>query len=186
MSDERDLYLYSVSTVLLIPPLFWSRSEQGGEQEQMEQPAARGDDRLAPLLNLVDRLRGEVTELHGRWEALGEELEAKRGTPRLAEATTELVQEEEAAPERMEVTELHGRWEALGEELEAKQGRLKLAEATMELMQRREEEAAPEEPAKPAGGGLRRGLREEHVSQADQASRRCQTSPSEARPGEGC
>jgi chromosome segregation ATPase len=146
MSDERDLSLYSVSTVLLTPPLFWPRSEQGGEQEQMEQPAAAEDERLAPLLNLVDRLRGEVTDLNGRWNALGEELEAKRGRLRLAEATMELMQrqEDEAAPERVEVTELQGRWEALGEELEAKRGRLRLAEATMELMQRREEEAAPE------------------------------------------
>jgi hypothetical protein len=57
--------------------------------------------RLAPLLSLVERLRGEVTELPGRWEALGEELEAKRGRLRLAEATLELMKrrEEEAAPE---------------------------------------------------------------------------------------
>jgi hypothetical protein len=59
-------------------------------------------DRLAPLLSLVDRLRAEVTELQGRWEALGEELEAKRGRLRLAETTMELMQrrqEEEAASE---------------------------------------------------------------------------------------
>jgi hypothetical protein len=47
---------------------------------------------MAPLAGLVERLRGEVTELQGRWEALGEELEAKRRRLRLAEATMELMQ----------------------------------------------------------------------------------------------
>jgi hypothetical protein len=42
---------------------------------------------LAPLVGLVDRLRAEVMEMEGRWEALGEELEAKRRKLRLAEAT---------------------------------------------------------------------------------------------------
>jgi hypothetical protein len=56
--------------------------------------AAQGDDEatLAPLVGLVERLRGEFTELQGRWEALGEELEAKRRRLRLAEATVELMQ----------------------------------------------------------------------------------------------
>jgi hypothetical protein len=47
----------------------------------------------------VGRLRAEVTELQGRWEALGEELEAKRQRLRLAEATMELMerQQEEKA-----------------------------------------------------------------------------------------
>jgi hypothetical protein len=57
---------------------------------------------LAPLVGLVERLRGEVTELQGRREALGEELEAKRRRLRLAEATVELLQrrgEEEAGQE---------------------------------------------------------------------------------------
>jgi hypothetical protein len=60
---------------------------------------AQGDEeRLAPL---VDRLIAEVTELQGRWEALGEELEAKRRRLGLAEATMELLQrrQEEAASE---------------------------------------------------------------------------------------
>jgi hypothetical protein len=45
------------------------------------------------------RLQEEVTELQGRWEALGEELEAERRKFRLAEATVELLerQDEEAA-----------------------------------------------------------------------------------------
>jgi hypothetical protein len=77
------------------------------------------------------------------------------------------------------VTQLQGLWEALGEELEAKRGRLRLAEAILELRQRREEEAAPEEQAEPEAGGLPRDPREEHASQADQASGKCQTSPSE-------
>jgi hypothetical protein len=47
---------------------------------------------VAPLVGLVERLRAEVTELQGRWEALGEELEAKRRRLRLAEATVELMQ----------------------------------------------------------------------------------------------
>jgi hypothetical protein len=62
--------------------------------------SAVGEERLAPLVELVERLRGEVTELHGRWEALGEELEAKRRRLRLAEATVNLMQrrgEEEGA-----------------------------------------------------------------------------------------
>jgi hypothetical protein len=51
------------------------------------------DERLAPLLGLADRLRGEVTELQGRWEALGEELEAKLQRLKLVEATLELVRQ---------------------------------------------------------------------------------------------
>jgi hypothetical protein len=60
--------------------------------------------RLAPLVGLVDRLRAEVTELQGRWEALGEELEAKRRRLGLAEAAVELLQrrQEEAASEEGE------------------------------------------------------------------------------------
>jgi hypothetical protein len=57
--------------------------------------ATAHSERLAPLVSLVNRLRGEVTELQGRWEALGEDLEAKRRRLRLAEATTELVQRRE-------------------------------------------------------------------------------------------
>jgi hypothetical protein len=49
------------------------------------------DDDHAPLLALVDRLRADVTELQDRWEALGEELEAKQRSLRLAEATVELM-----------------------------------------------------------------------------------------------
>jgi hypothetical protein len=59
------------------------------------------EERLAPLVGLVDRLREELTELQWRGEALGEELEAKRLRLRLAEATVELLQRprgEEAAP----------------------------------------------------------------------------------------
>jgi predicted nucleic acid-binding Zn-ribbon protein len=61
-----------------------------------------GEERLAPLMELVERLRGELTELHGRWEALGEELEAKRRRLRLAEATVDLMKrrgQEEAGAE---------------------------------------------------------------------------------------
>jgi hypothetical protein len=56
---------------------------------------------LAPLVGLVERLRAEVTELQGRWEALGEELEAKRRRLSLAEATVELMlpRQEEAKEE---------------------------------------------------------------------------------------
>jgi hypothetical protein len=50
-------------------------------------------DSVAPLLGLVDRLRGEVTELQAQWEALVEELEAKRCSLSLAEATVELVRQ---------------------------------------------------------------------------------------------
>jgi hypothetical protein len=46
-------------------------------------------------LGLVERLRGEVTELQAQWEALGEELEAKRRRLRLAEATVKLMQRRE-------------------------------------------------------------------------------------------
>jgi hypothetical protein len=53
--------------------------------------SAAGEDRLAPLVGLVERLRGEVTGLQERWEALGEELEAKQRRLRLAEATVELL-----------------------------------------------------------------------------------------------
>jgi hypothetical protein len=68
----------------------------------MEQPAV-GEAPLAPLMGLVERLRAEVTELQGRWEALGEELEAKRRKFRLAEATVELLQrQQEAAKEEKE------------------------------------------------------------------------------------
>jgi hypothetical protein len=68
------------------------------------------EGRLAPLVGLVERLRGEVTELHKRWEALGEELEAKRRRLRLAEATVELVQrrQEEPAQEGGEEGEAEG------------------------------------------------------------------------------
>jgi hypothetical protein len=57
---------------------------------------AQGDEDLAPLMGLVERLRGEVTVLQ---EALGEELKVKRRRLRLAEATVELLQArgEEAA-----------------------------------------------------------------------------------------
>jgi chromosome segregation ATPase len=68
----------------------------------MGDATAQGDEaRLAPLVGLVERLRAEVTELQGRWEALGEELEAKRRRLGLAEATVELLQrrQEEAASE---------------------------------------------------------------------------------------
>jgi chromosome segregation ATPase len=60
---------------------------------------------LAPLVGLVERLRGEVTELQGRWEALGEELEAKRQRLRLAEATVEMIKrrEEEALQEEKDL-----------------------------------------------------------------------------------
>jgi hypothetical protein len=66
-------------------------------------PPVQGDlKRLAPVVGLVDRLRAEVTELQGRWEALGEKLEAKRWRLRLAEATVKLLQRQDdkaAAPE---------------------------------------------------------------------------------------
>jgi hypothetical protein len=52
---------------------------------------------LTPLLGLVEGLRAEVTQLQGRWEALGEELEAKRRRLGLAEATVELVQRRQEA-----------------------------------------------------------------------------------------
>jgi hypothetical protein len=62
------------------------------------------EDRLAPLVGLVERLRAEMTELPGGWEALGEELEAKRRRLGLAAATVELLrrQEEVASEEAME------------------------------------------------------------------------------------
>jgi hypothetical protein len=76
------------------------------------------DERLAPLVGLVDRLRGEVTELQGRLEALGEELEAKRRRLSLAEATMELMRrrQEEAAPEEQAEPAGGGLLCALGEE----------------------------------------------------------------------
>jgi chromosome segregation ATPase len=55
--------------------------------------AAHGDEALlAPLVGLVDRLRGEVTELRGQWEALGQELDDKARRLNYAEATLELLQ----------------------------------------------------------------------------------------------
>jgi hypothetical protein len=51
------------------------------------------EEGLAHLLSLVEHLRAVVTELHGQWEALGEELEAKRGQLRLVEATVEIIQQ---------------------------------------------------------------------------------------------
>jgi vacuolar-type H+-ATPase subunit I/STV1 len=73
---------------------------------------------LAPLVSLVDRLREEVTELQESWEALGEELEAKRQRLRLAEATVELMQrqEEETATEEQAEPAGGGLPRALGEE----------------------------------------------------------------------
>jgi hypothetical protein len=52
---------------------------------------------LAPLVGLVERLRGEVMGLQEQWEALGEELEAKRRSLKLAEATIELLQRRQDA-----------------------------------------------------------------------------------------
>jgi hypothetical protein len=43
-------------------------------------------------VRVIDRVRTEITELQGRWEALGEELEATRRSLRLAEATLERMQ----------------------------------------------------------------------------------------------
>jgi hypothetical protein len=60
----------------------------------MDQHAAE-EEQLAPLRCLMERLRAEVTELQGRWDALGEELEAKRRRLELAEATVELLQRRE-------------------------------------------------------------------------------------------
>jgi hypothetical protein len=45
------------------------------------------------LRALAERLRGEVTEMQERWEALGEELEAKRRGLRIVEGTLELLQQ---------------------------------------------------------------------------------------------
>jgi hypothetical protein len=65
--------------------------DDDGEDEEEEEDF--GDEPLAPLVGLVDRLRVEVTELQGglealqaHCEALGEELEAKRRRLKLAEA----------------------------------------------------------------------------------------------------
>jgi hypothetical protein len=68
-------------------------AEDEKDQEQEQEP-------LAPLVGLVERLRGEVTELQEEWEALGEELETQRRRLRLAEATVEMMQrrQKEAAP----------------------------------------------------------------------------------------
>jgi hypothetical protein len=66
---------------------------------------AQGDvKRLAPLVGLVERLRAGVTELQGRWEALGKELEAKRRELGSAEASMEVMKtrQEEAAVEEGE------------------------------------------------------------------------------------
>jgi hypothetical protein len=68
----------------------------------MDQHAAE-EEQLAPLMRLMERLRAEVTELQGRWEALGEELEAKRRSLRLAEATVELLQRRHHESARSEV-----------------------------------------------------------------------------------
>jgi chromosome segregation ATPase len=66
--------------------------------------ASSDEDRLAPLVGLVERLRAGVTELQGRWEALGKELEAKRGRLGSAEASLELVntRQDEAASGQQE------------------------------------------------------------------------------------
>jgi hypothetical protein len=58
---------------------------------------------LAPLVALVNRLRADVAELQGRWEELGEELEAKRRRLGLAEVTMERIkQRQEEAPQAEE------------------------------------------------------------------------------------
>jgi hypothetical protein len=49
------------------------------------------DPLLTPLVGLVDRLRAEVEELQGRWEALGEELEGKRRRLRLGGHRAEIL-----------------------------------------------------------------------------------------------
>jgi chromosome segregation ATPase len=60
----------------------------------------------------VEQLRGEVTEVQGRWEALGEELEAKRRRLRLAEATVELAQRrQEEAAQTEEEEQSAGGWD---------------------------------------------------------------------------
>jgi hypothetical protein len=80
----RESYSHAARLCVLCPRL---------KIAEMMGDAAQGDEAtLAPLTGLVDRLRGKVTELQGRWEALGEELEAKRRRLRLAEATMELLQ----------------------------------------------------------------------------------------------
>jgi hypothetical protein len=56
--------------------------------------------RYAPLVALVDQLRGEVADLQGQWEALGEELEDKRWRLKLAEATVKMVQQRHERPPR--------------------------------------------------------------------------------------
>jgi hypothetical protein len=68
------------------------------------------EDHLAPLVGLVDRLRAQAMELQGPWEALGEELEDKRGRLTLAEATVDLIEggveeTKEAAPASQDMQE---------------------------------------------------------------------------------
>jgi hypothetical protein len=60
--------------------------EATAHSEQERSKPARGN-----------RLQEEVTELQERWEALGEELEAKRRRLTLAEATVELMQQGDKA-----------------------------------------------------------------------------------------
>jgi hypothetical protein len=156
----------------------------------MDQPAVE-EETLAPLVGLVDRLRAEITEVQGRWEALGGE--TKRQMAVLAEATVELltrggaVEEETLAPLvglvdrlRAETTELQGRWEALREELESKRQMPKFVEATVELLTRVKEEAAP--PATEEGedrGGQLAVENEENDSQGAEASVCHWTNPQE-------
>jgi hypothetical protein len=112
-----------------------------------------GDEPLGPLVGLVDRLRGDVTELQEEWEALrsealqealGEELEGKRGRLKLAEATMELVLQRQQAEKDDD------------------------------------DDDDEEEEDEPAGGVALRAGDEESVSQAAQASVRYHTSLSEA------
>jgi hypothetical protein len=69
----------------------------------------RDETPLGPLVGLVERLRGEMVELQGRWEALGEELETQRRRLRLAEATVELMQrrQKEKAPQEQDDDDSH-------------------------------------------------------------------------------
>jgi hypothetical protein len=89
VNRETTAAYYASSWQLLSPPRLASARLHMDQDLGAENP----DDPLAPLLGLIGELRSGVTELQGRWEALGEELEAKRRRLRLAEATWELIRQ---------------------------------------------------------------------------------------------
>jgi hypothetical protein len=127
-----------------------SEEEEEHEWEEEEEEEDYGDEPLAPLVGLVDRLREEVTELQGglealqaHCEALGEELEAKRRRLKLAEAIMDLVHRQE----------------------EEKEGGGD------------DDDDDEEEDEGPGGGGAWRAEDEENVPQSSQASVRYEKGP---------